>query len=460
MVNILLAIFSGAVLSGAFAPLSVWWFAPIAIALHIFCLKRSTHPFLNSFIFAFVFNAIALHWTSTFVGAIPWTILAIGQAVLFIPLGFAHKFGIALYPFIFLLLEQVRGGFPFGGFGWMRVAYSQADAPYSSIAAIGGAVGLSALVLCISLSLFALLNTRLHLFPLLPLVLFLFPIHTNSIATVKVLMVQGDVPALGLDFNSRAKAVFLNHVNETRKALAEDSNIDFILWPENAVDVDPFSNSDVEATLNIFVAPLIIGAVIREKGELQNVSILWGKTSQEIYVKQHLTPFGEYIPLRSLASKISPLTASVEDFEPGSSSKIFAIGRARIAPIICFELIDDRILSTAARASNLLVVQTNSATFGFSPESAQQLEISRIRAIEHGRNTLSVSTTGISAVIDSKGVITARTQIHEPAHIFASVQLLDNQSPRDKAGHWATVAAFVWLLIVGRKGRRLSIERR
>lgn len=95
---------------------------------------------------------------------------------------------------------------------------------------------------------FALLNTRLHLFPLLPLVLLLIPIHTNSIATVKVLMVQGDVPALGLDFNSRAKAVFLNHVKETRKALAEDSNVDFMLWPENAVDVDPFSNSDVEAT--------------------------------------------------------------------------------------------------------------------------------------------------------------------------------------------------------------------
>ena len=86
------------------------------------------------------------------------------------PLGFANKYGVALYPFIFLLLEQVRGSFPFGGFGWMRIAYSQADAPYSSIAAIGGAVGLSALVLCISLTLFALLNARLHVFPLLPLI--------------------------------------------------------------------------------------------------------------------------------------------------------------------------------------------------------------------------------------------------------------------------------------------------
>jgi len=455
VVNILLAICSGVILSGAFAPFSLWWLAPIAIALHIFSLKRSTRPFLNSFLFALVFNAIALHWTSIYVGSMPWTILAVGEAVLFIPLGFAHKYGVALYPFIFLLLEQVRGSFPFGGFGWMRIAYSQADAPYSSIAAIGGTVGLSALVLCISLTLFALLNARLHVFPLLSLILLLIPIHTNSIGTVKVLMVQGDVPALGLDFNFRAKAVFLNHVNETKKALAKDGNVDFILWPENAVDVDPFTNNDVKETLNSFPAPLIIGAVSREGENLQNVSILWEKTSQEIYVKQHLTPFGEYIPLRSLASKISPLAVSVEDFMPGSSSKIFAIGSAKIAPIICFELIDDRILNTAAEASNLIVVQTNSATFGFSPESAQQLEISRIRAIEHGRNLLSVSTTGISAVIDSTGEITARTDIHEPAHLFATVQLLDSQTPRDRAGHWSTVGAFIWLLIVARSGRKV-----
>jgi len=460
VVNILLAIISGALLSGAFAPLSVWWLAPIAISLHIFSLKKSTRPFLNSFIFALVFNAIALHWTSTFVGAVPWTILAIGQAVLFMPLAFAHRYGVALYPFIFLLLEHLRGIFPFGGFGWMRIAYSQADAPYRSIAAIGGAAGLSAIVLCIALTLFALLNARLHLFPIFPLILLLIPIHTNSIGTVKVLMVQGDVPALGLDFNSRAKAVFENHVAETKKALAKDSKVDFILWPENAVDVDPFTNSDVEATLNTFSAPLIIGAVTRERGELQNVSILWAKEVKETYVKQHLTPFGEYIPLRSIASKISPLAASVEDFTAGSSSKIFGIASAKIAPIICFELIDVSILCAAARASNLIVVQTNSATFGFSPESAQQLEISRIRAIEHGRNTLSVSTTGISAVIDSTGAVTARTQIHEPAHILATVQLLDGQSPRDRAGHWATVAAFIWLLILGRVSRRLSPLRR
>lgn len=55
------------------------------------------------------------------------------------------------------------------------------------------------------------------MFAILPLLLILIPIQSHSIGTVKVLMVQGDVPLLGLDFNLRAKAVFINHVNETKK---------------------------------------------------------------------------------------------------------------------------------------------------------------------------------------------------------------------------------------------------
>ena len=454
MVNIILSIISGGLLSAAFAPLSIWWLAPVAIALHIFTINRCSRPFLNSFLFALVFNAVALHWTSIFVGSTPWIILAVGQAILFIPLGFARKYGIALYPFIFLLLEQLRGVFPFGGFGWMRIAYSQADAPYRAMAAIGGAAALSALVLSISLTLFALLNARINLLPLLPLILLVIPIDTNSVGSITALMVQGDVPELGLDFNSRATAVFYNHVDATKKALELDNNVNFILWPENAVDVDPFTHPKVAQALDSFTQPLIIGAVIREKSRLQNVSILWGSENRDLYVKQHLTPFGEYIPLPWLASKISALSSSVEDFAAGSSSKIFTIKGAKIAPIICFELIDDQILQAAAKVSNVMVVQTNSATFGLSPESAQQLEISRIRAIEHGRNILSVSTTGISAVIDYTGAVTARTQMHVPAHIFATVQLLDKQTPRDRAGEWAAVAVLIWLLILARVRRR------
>ncbi len=458
--NLSLAILGGACLSGAFAPISLWWLAPLGIAIHMYTLKRCARPFLNSFIFAFTFNAIALNWTSIFVGSTPWLILALGQALFFIPLGLCRRFSISFYPLIFLVLEQIRSIFPFGGFGWLRIAYSQSDAPYRQIAAIGGAVALSAIVLCVALVLAAVFSKRLLISPILPLFLLMIPVQTHAIGEIKTLMVQGDVPKLGLDFNSRAKAVFANHVAETRKALAVNSDVDFILWPENAVDVDPFTNSDVEKELNSFSQPLIIGAVIRSQGKLQNTSILWTKQSRQIYIKRHLTPFGEYIPLRPLAQKISSLSKSVEDFHPGSSSPSFVIGQAKIAPVICFELVDDGLLSEAASSSHLFVVQTNSATFGISAQSTQQLGISRIRAIEHGRHTLSVSTTGISAVIDHQGTILQSTQSHRPAHLFTTTQLLDSQTPRDWAGDWAQVGSFIWLVFLTSSRHRLRVARR
>ena len=166
------------------------------------------------------------------------------------------------------------------------------------------------------------------------------------------------------------------------------------------------------------------------------------------------------IPLRPLAQKISSLSSSVEDFHPGNSSPSFVIGKAKIAPIICFELVDDGLISEAASSSHLFVVQTNSATFGISAQSVQQLGISRIRAIEHGRHTLSVSTTGISAVIDPQGTILQSTQSHRPAHLFTTTQLLDSQTPRDWAGDWAQVGSFIWLVLLTSSRHRLRVARR
>ena len=423
----------------------------------MYSLSRCARPFLNTFVCAFLFNAVALHWTSIFVGWLPWIILCLGQSLLFLPLGFTKKYGMNLYPLIFLMLEELRSRFPFGGFGWLRLAFSQADSPYRDIAAHGGVSALSAAVLCSALVIFILVRRRLNLLPLLPLVLIFLSFTINTVGSVKVLMVQGDVPQLGLDFNSRAMAVFSNHMKETQLALQQNSDVDFILWPENAVDVDPFTQDSVAQALDSLEKPLIIGAVIRAEGVLQNASIHWTKSQANLYIKQHLTPFGEYIPLRKVASAISPLVDSVEDFSPGRSGVIFTQKSAQIAPVICFELLDDQILHRAAIRSNLMVVQTNSATFGVSAQNAQQLEISRIRAIEHGRNTLSVSTTGASAVIDYQGDLRQKTASHIPAHIFTEIDLLAHLTPRDKAGDWALVGVGSWLLVVAMAGRRRYI---
>ena len=417
----------------------------------MYAIERTDRRVLSAFVFAFTFNSVLLHWTSTYVGSTPWIILSFGLSLLYLPLALVGRWGIAAYPLIFVILEEVRNRFPFGGFGWARVAYSQADSPYAAIASRGGAISLSAITLFVASFSYFVVNKKVKLVFLVPFIALLIPNNITSINQTSVLMVQGNVPELGLDFNARAKQVFNNHVDETKEALAKNQKVDFIVWPENAVDVDPYTNKDVYDQIETFDKPLIIGAIVEKGDKLLNTSILWEEKTQEIYVKQHLTPFGEYIPLRSLAKKISPLVNQVDDFSPGNHQKIFTIGKAKVAPVICFELIDDEILAQAAKSSNLLVVQTNSATFGTSAESAQQLSITRIRAIEHSRNVVSVSTTGISAVIDFNGKIMNQTSMGTAEHVFADVGLIKQSSPRDRYGDWAGIFTLVWLLVVARR---------
>jgi len=451
LVALLLSAFSGALLSAAFEPVGKWWVAPIALAAHMYALSISRKKVLSSFLFAVTLNLIVLHWSSTFVGSLPWVILAVGMSIFYLPLALVSKWGMTAYPLLYILLEELRNRFPFGGFGWVRVAYTQADSPFSKIAAIGGASALSALTLLIALIIFFVTQRRISAITFLPFLLILIPVNLSTTGNATVLMIQGNVPTLGLDFNSRAKAVFNNHFEKTQEEIAKDPKVDFILWPENSVDVDPFLNTDVNASLNSIQQPLIIGAILNKGNSLYNTSILWGGELPDTYIKQHLTPFGEYIPLRSLARIISPLVDEVEDFSPGDGGKTFSIGEIKVAPVICYELIDDDLLRQAAADSNILAVQTNSATFGMSAESAQQLSITRIRAIEHGRNIASVSTTGYSAIINSSGKVVEQTAMGSADSIRAEVGLIEGQTPRDAAGDWALIGVLVTLLLVARR---------
>jgi len=420
----------------------------------MYALNRTEKKSLSILSFAVTFNALLLHWTSIYVGSFPWIILFIGLSIFYLPLSLVRRWGITSYPFIFIVCEEIRNRFPFGGFGWARIAYSQADAPYSKIASFGGATALSAITVLLAFFIYRLSNKRLQLLMLLPLVLLFIPTNVPTVGQTNVLIIQGNVPNYGLDFNSRATQVFYNHVKETEKALGKYPKVDFIVWPENAVDVDPFKNQRINERLDSYKVPLIIGAIVDSNGKTLNTSILWTKDAQDVYAKQHLTPFGEYIPLRSLAQIVSPLVDQVDDFSSGDQSKVFTVGTAKIAPVICYELIDDSILEKAAKDSNILVVQTNSATFGRSAESAQQLSISRVRAIEHSRNIISVSTTGYSAVIDYKGQVSQQSSMGTAEHIYATVDLFDQPSPRDWLGDWALVLTLIWLLLVARRAYR------
>jgi apolipoprotein N-acyltransferase len=148
------------------------------------------------------------------------------------------------------------------------------------------------------------------------------------------------------------------------------------------------------------------------------------------------------MPLRSALTFFSDLPNQVEDFSPGKSAVIHQVGQAKIAPIICFELIDDRLIQSSAEQSNLFVVQTNSATFANTAESAQQLAITRIRSIEHARYSVSVSTVGISAIIDTNGIVLNQTKENIAASINGAVALNATRTIYDRVGE------FAWVLVL------------
>jgi len=470
MVSTFAAIIAGFVLSGAYAPLNWWFLLPVAVAIFLYSVTKTRNPFRIALVFGFVFNYLTLRWTGTYVGLIPVLFLVALQSSFYLPLGLIsfkrNRFSrIWLIAPILLAADELRSVIPFGGFGWNRLSFSQVDAPFNFTAAFLGDSILSFISILLGIA-FYLLWARAQLLSVaLILVLtsltLILPINKSSQGSTSILGIQGNVPQLGLEFNSRAEEVFNYHMKETEFALKNISGKpDVIVWPENSVDVDPFKHPEVGERISELARsqsiPVIVGAVLETPKGPQNVSLLWDSYGElhSKYVKRVLTPFGEYIPLRTLASHISPLARNVDDFIPGNETVLHHFDKVDAAPIICYEIIDDAAVRSIARSSNLLVVQTNNATFASSAQSMQQLNISRIRAIENNRWMISVSTTGVSAIIDNLGHIKQITRQNQPAYLYGDVNLIESSSLNNRLGIWSPLIVFLMSLTLYLRKRR------
>ncbi len=442
----------------SFKPVGLWFLAPIGYALFMKALLTTRRRFLVGLSFGFLANSIILYWSGSYVGSLPWLLLSILQALYFIPVAFLAKYkNVPLLIFALLLMDEVKSRFPFGGFGWTRIAFSQIDSPLVNFVAVIGATGLSFLTLLITQ---AILTRNPATFSILFIALVLAPFlisSTPSTSTLSVRAVQGGVPEPGLNFNQRALEVMKMHI-EVSKATARPDD-DLLVWPENAIDVDPFNNVEAKTLLDEFFTevkvPLISGAVIERNG-LRNVTIKFDGSEQTVYEKRYLTPFGEFIPLRPLAELVSPYTDMVRDFTPGDSLNTHRVSGIDVASVICYEILNDGILRQSAQSSKLILVHTNSATFFGTAEGEQQLAITRIRAIEHQRSIVSVSTTGPSAIINPRGEVIEKLVEGERGSLSQLVALSDGETISDRLGGWAPILVILSSLLLSIAQRRRS----
>jgi apolipoprotein N-acyltransferase len=442
------AALAGWFLALAYPLASQWWLAPVSIAVFtvvVWNTNKKTGA-LTGAVFGLVAFRVQHDWLIV-VGVDATWILSIYLALWIALIGLFTSIlsrsitrrtipwpvGLIAIGSIWVLEEFLRGRFPFGGYPWARVALSQADSPLAFWSRLGGIPWLSFIVVMIAVSLvgivfFSSIRTRLVL-ALIIVVSFVIPMTLSSttsidstIPKIAIGVVQGGTPQTGLGAMDVRRAVLENHVNETIKLAmkvtsGEVPQPEVVIWPENSSDLDPFTQPEaamlIETAVKAIGAPILVGAVVDSttdpENEVYNMGILWDPLTGpgETYIKNAPVPFGEFIPFRSVLTQfISRYDRVSRDFAHGTEPGIFSVNGVLLGDLICFEVAVDPVVNRVVReGAQVLVVQTNNATYSGTALPQQQLHIERLRAIEYDRTVIVAATTGISAEILPDGSV-------------------------------------------------------
>jgi apolipoprotein N-acyltransferase len=481
----------GVLLYFGFAPRTLWWLALPAFGLLGTAVhgRRARAGFGLGALFGLGFFLPLLRWTGIYVGPVPWIALSAAEAVF---VGVAGA-GMAVVSRLrgaplwaaaaWVGVEALRARMPFGGFPWGRVAFGQPDGPLLPVAAVGGAPLLSFVTVLAGLALGEaarrLARRELRAAAVAALVAVvvlaagqlaaLLP-PTGAVGrTVTIAAVQGNVPRLGLDFNAQRRVVLDNHVRVTEQLAADVAagrypRPDVVLWPENASDIDPLRNADAAAAIDRAAravgVPIVLGTVLAGEDQTATNSVLvWapGVGVVDRTDKRRVQPFGEYLPWRPFFRLLSDYADRAGNFVPGTGAGAVDAAGVRLGIAICWEIaFDDLVADSVAAGAQVLAVPSNNATFGRSDMTYQQLAMSRVRAVEHDRSVLVVTTSGVSATIAPDGTVTAATSSFTPDVLVDATPLRATTTLADRLR-----AVPEWtLLVVGLAGVGVATRRR
>ncbi len=472
---------SGALLPLAFSPYHYSVIAILSLAYLFYTVLNSTPRDAGLFGYAFGFGmfGIGVNWLHISINLFGGVNLAGALIITFVLVAFLSLYpalityvyqryfgnkGIVPFliamPALWILAEWFRSSV-FTGFPWLNVGYSQIDTPLSSLAPMLGVYGISWLTALISATLVALFQVTYKARIVIICTFFITWIAlnllnginwtTNKGNEISVALIQGAIPQeikWKPDQRQRTLDLYLS-LSEQYK----DSQL--IIWPETAI---PVLHHQAEEFIRLMADKArsqnhdyLIGIPFKDldSNKFYNGITVIGSNNDNYY-KQHLVPFGEYLPFdKWLRPILDLMKIPMSDFSAGPNRKpVVRAANEIIGVSICYEDVFGEEIISALPDATLLVNISNDAWFGDSIAPHQHLQMARMRALETGRYMLRATNTGVSAIINEKGNIISSSPQFIPHAISDEVKTFEGLTPYARFGNWLVIiAAFLLLLI-------------
>lgn len=369
-----------------------------------------------------------------------------------------------LFPATWIAGEWLRSWI-LTGFPWLLLGYSQVDTVLAGYAPLIGVLGVGFMLAVLAGAVVLALRGPARgqtAAALAALVILLSGALLGTVRWVEptgerlqAALIQGNIPQ-ELKLKPENLAYNIAHYRELSHP---HHDMDLIIWPETAV---PAFKHRVEEALRPFHrqlqehgVDLITGIFVYDPERQLYYNSLYKLGTDEVYSKQHLVPFGEYMPLRGLLEFMNRfINIPMSDIAPVDNLGLMPVAGHTAGLSICYESAYAAIFRAQLPQAEFFVNASNDAWFGDSLAPHQHLEIARMRALESGRYLLRATNNGISAVIGPDGSVAQRSRQFMDTVIRGEIEIMGGTTPYAVAGDWPVLLLMGALLLGGVAVRR------